>query len=544
MKKKLSPPSYLTDCFLSSYFFADILLNRHLEHDVMRDIYNKYAAIFHIHDTEKTDEYWTILMDDLFALADSPRSFHRLARLAKQYPDSLTNTEHYLLTHKGTAMARYEQLFPEDRDKTADTVLDIIEKKADGGHIECIALYGFLEYYGICLDTDSEAALRRIDKAASWNDLFAVLMSDAFGFEREKQHARLLALLDGAVGRESLHYLSKELGIKPSTVSDSIASALARAFCYEAITADRLNPDIDRLIDSTILSEDAKCRLLRSIHSPESIPVGIPLDITGQTAPTPELDRFKSPYEHRKSEYELLFGNLSMLDLRRTDLYKPLLILCRNDFVYDRYRTLLMKGFGNHPTASISFADGETPDLSSTKDNCLLAAMDRLRDRNSILILECCEELSPECAADLARFLPAKNRSKLRLASIPPAEVDMSGMLPILLSKKLPPLSVAQHCDIVTAAEPTPEEFRSLLAEKLSEISKLFGFDTIEIENDAAQFLFDYSSRDAMLLVNKTVAMHRGGKSKLKLTRTDLEHILSIHFTPTGNNGFWRNTAK
>ena len=145
----VTEPAYLRGAFLTNYLFADVLFSQYCTQDELRDIYDKYAKAFCICNQEWLNDIQNIVSSDLFNLADNTSDFNRLVRLAKQYPHKISPLESHVLSQKATAIQIKSDILLTNDDASFDTILRILERKANSGDTDCIALFGFLEHHGI-----------------------------------------------------------------------------------------------------------------------------------------------------------------------------------------------------------------------------------------------------------------------------------------------------------------------------------------------------------------------------------------------------------
>ncbi len=536
-------PAYLREAFLSEFFLADVLFTRFCTPEEMRAVFDRYAEVFRIRDADWLEEIWRTVSSDLFALADNAADFNRLLRLGKHYPDRLTATEHFILSQKAPAIRiRSEILRPCGEDTGFRTALSHLDRRASGGDVHSLSLLAFLQYNGFLLRKNRVFAAEKIKRAASWNHLFAVLMGLDLPGIAPIYRAKLCALFRNASDESTLGYLSDEYGIPEEAAPDKLALALEYAFARGTCKRDCLSPDLLKVMSSTVLDESTKCRLLRESDDSNRLTAELPLGIDRVTVLAPHTEVFGSDARERAEEFDRIRRNLSMLDLRGCSCYKPLLLVCENDLVLDFYRQALTRCFAGAPLSRIDLSEGE-PDLRyHAGDNRLISAMNKLRDRNSVLLLEHPEALSPEMAGELAKYLAPAGRRACKIRQHPTVELDLSGMLPILLATALPKREITAACDVVHAEALSRSEFQSVLKDLLDRQRVTFGVDSLSAEDEVAELLFDYAPATVPGLVNTAIATLREDSPHIRLTVATLKPILDARLAG-GPTGFWRRNA-
>jgi len=180
----VTEPAYLRGSFLSNYLFADVLFSQFCSIDELRNIYDKYAEVFCICNNQWLNEIWDIVSSDLFSLADNASDFNRLVRLAKQYPEKISEMESFVLSQKASAIQIKSDILLTNDDSSFDAILRILERKANGGDTDCISLFAFLEHHGgrvayerrategsrVLVAANMEETDWTIDLSGSWRD--------------------------------------------------------------------------------------------------------------------------------------------------------------------------------------------------------------------------------------------------------------------------------------------------------------------------------------------------------------------------------------
>ncbi len=539
----IAEPTYLRGMFLNAYFLADVLFSRFCKRQEMREIYDKYADIFLVKSRAWLDESWEIISSDLFALADNTADFNRLFRLTKQYPECISDAEEYILSQKASAVQIKSDILLTGEDVPFDSILRVLERRADGGDTDCISLLGFLEYHGIFFPQNVERAKKRFKTAALWNHPFSILMGAAYTTAASFYHKKLCALLHGSSCEEVVRYLQEALPMPPATAPDRVALALEHAFCQGTLQACRLNTDVMKVMCSAVLSENEKYKLVKTAREKESFSPEIPLNASRSTEIVVDLNKLQPASKTREAELEQIRTNLSMIDLRASSVYRPLLVICEDELVLDFYRETVKSCFASSALAQVTLSDRDKNIFSHSEENVFLSALDKAHDRNVVLLIDRCELLGEEGALELASYLKGETRKRYKTASTPSVEIDLSGILPILFATERPESSLLECCDVLLAGELSREEFRAVLTKELDKKKGDFVLSSLTMETDVPDFLYDYSSDTVMALVNKAIAQSRLTESDVSLTVPMLAGIIDRYYKSVNRSDFWRNTA-
>ena len=127
-------------------------------------------------------------------------------------------------------------------------------------------------------------------------------------------------------------------------------------------------------------------------------------------------------------------------------------------------------------------------------------------------------------------------------ATTPAAEIDLSGILPVLFSADTPDASILECCDVIYASELSPDEFRAVLEKELERKRNEFMLSSLTMEADVPELLYEYSSDTVMALIGQAIALGRQTASDVCLTVPMLRDIITSHYKSTDRNDFWRNT--
>lgn len=532
-------PTLLKESFLSNYFFADVMFSRFLATDGARIIFDRYADISGVKDEKWLNTMWDIISSDLFAKADTSSNFNTLLRLSCLFPDRFSENEQYILSLKSSAMQIKETILPSGDNITLDTTKSTIESKAQGGDTDCLALLAFLKYHGFFFAKDQESALKHIKTGACWNHFFCLLMGAQYDPNPHFYHEVIVAILSAPSQLETLNYLREGLNISADTKPYKPSVELEKAFHRGAFQRYKLCPDILKMISSSVLTEQTKCSIIKSANGKDMAHPDIPLNISKASELSYDLSKFRLFSESRSSECDKIIANLSVSDIRASSVYKPLLIVCQDKAAFDLYHIAISDCFKDSPFTILNFAAISDPSFAPCKDNIFISVLDKLQDKNAVVLLEHCEELSEENSASLSKFLSGSFRQNYKLNGSTQISLDLSGVLPIILTSSIPSKEICSKCDVVTASKMYPEEFIGLFEKVIEAKKDTFRLKALSVEKDALSLLARYEYETASILLDKAIGRLRADTSDVNVTSDEIRTIADIYCTKKESYSFW-----
>lgn len=538
-EKRTATPTFLKEMFLSCYLFADVMLSRFLAPDKAKNIYDQYAITFGITETKWLDDLWNIISSDLFQKADNSSNFNTLSRLSILYPDSFSADEMYVISIKAKAMRTKEEIVPYSQNITLNATMSTIESKAHGGDADCLALLAFLEYNGFIFKKSINEALYKIRLGANWNHFFCTLMGAQYENESLHYHKIMRAILSEPSQTDSLNYLSIFLNISPNTEPSKLSLELEQAFHRGALQRYKLNSDIQKIMASAVLNAQGKCAILRNTTRNDQFHSEIPLEIDSSTSLTYDLSKFDIFSASRLDEYNRVTSSICISDIRASSAFKPLLVVCRDKSVFKLYHYAFSKCFGENPFAVIDFATIGNPSFMPSKDNTLISAMDKLRNRNAVLLLEHCETLSEEDSCSFAKYLSGPFRRNIKLNGSSQVSLDLSGILPIVLTSAMPCQKICDECDVIMASNLYSDEFGILIERMLDEKKNLFRLNSLTLEDAAKFLLYKYDYDTISLLLDKAIGRLRSASVDVAITIDEIQQIYAMYGCKKQIFNFW-----
>ena len=391
--------------------------------------------------------------------------------------------------------------------------------------------------------SNAKQADKRLSTAASWNHFFATLMGCQWSSSKNFYNRKLCALFNSPSSESILEYLKSTLKIPSDLESDKIALALEYAFCQGAFQSCKVNFDVMKLMSSSVINENAKAKLIKAAKGKDFFSSEIPLNVTKDSEITFDPSKFPITSDVRQAEIEQICSNLTMIDLRDTSVYKPLLFVCEDELVLDYYRESIKNAFSGSAIAHIFLHEGDKCNLSHSNDNIFISSMDKHGEKNVVLLLDHCETLNPEGGVELSKFLKASNRKHYKTGSAPTVEINLSGVLPILFASALPDQSIVEQCDVILAAELTQSEFHKVLEKSFESKRDIFKLSSLSMDPAVVEFLFDYSSATVTNLLNKAIGQLRRTTKEVHITVEILQNIISKFYSTNTKDGFWRDST-
>ena len=522
MKTNNKPlPAYLKGAFLENYFFFDTVLGAYMQDDEIKNVFMEYARIFCIDDEEWLNDVFSALRTDVFKSAVDIRSFRMLSRVASFYVQDFSHLEQYLIANKLPVIHKLsENMFKEGSPRTCDRALRLTEAWAKDGDPDCLALEAFLEQNGVLIQRDRKASSKHIRKSAGWNHLFSLLMQLRYKTDDYDKTClpALAAVLSTPSAVEAFAHICRTYGIKEKIVPGVLQRALEKAFDKDMAKRDRMSVSRIRVISSPVLSVDAKKELL--LNCKDETLDNLPLKISARTPfePITKLN-CDSPLK-REEERKRILANLSVIDVRDSIDYEPLLLICPDEYVLEEYERVLRECFAGRKIGSIDVSDPRRAFISYDKNNALVDLLNKLGEAASVVFVKHCETLDRDMGRELVKLIRSDFRKNYPL-SHSPVTFDLSAMLPIMFSVGYPCEPIKEVCDIVELAPLSMKEFKKVVDAIVKEKTETFGLFSLSLSDDAKKELENYSVLEVRQLFDRALAGCRHSGKPVVLTRDD-----------------------
>ena len=534
-------PEPLVSAFLSQYFFMDAVLGDYMTEVEKQTAYYDMAEIFCLGSDPSLDHIYKIIQSDLLAQTNAYDNFCYLSRTMQLMPESFTPEEQYIIAQKSNGFAYYHETFKKGFFTTKSAALFGLEQAAKNGNTYAAALLSFLSYAGIVLPLNEGRALHGARKLSFWNDLFGVLLQlhradvtcvDQREKETDTFMQQLLSILCASLCNESeqemlahiVSYYAYDLPYDDQDTDDephenpviypnALATTLEKRLGSQALSGNVMNPTLLKVLRSPILSTHAKQNIITGFREGDTLDA-LPLHIRRVTSipPVTRLD-VDSPLA-RKDEYRHILANLSTLDARTSDGYRPLMLVCRDPYVLEEYMRVLREVFVSQslPAATTECVDLSLPasqTLLSGRDNkAMVNLLNKLKDACPVLFLKNCQDLDDGRTEMLFNFLQVDHRKYFPTA-YDNVTLDLSGILPILFATSAPSKTLSRVCDVITLKDVTSDEMSGVLDRILAQKCELYSLTSLDADDSAMGKLKTMTPATAAALVDKAIAHSR-----------------------------------
>ena len=361
-----------------------------------------------------------------------------------------------------------------------------------------------------------------------------LLMGLSYGSEKlsDRCASVLCAMMQTPAQADTLRHIAAYRDFKDGIAPDELARTMEQAFGRRALERSRLQANALKLLASPVLTVDTKKKLLQEKAEGDTY-TELPLSITEATPFEPVFELDGSAVLNRPEEARRIVANLSLIDVRDSIAYKPLLLVCRDAYVLSEYKRLLSATFGHRKVGYLDASDPNQPLLAEGKANAIIRTLDKLGDAASVIFIENCDELDEREGKEFVKFLRS-DYLRNHLVS-PSAAYDLSAMLPILLASSEPCEAICQACEKVELQPVAEEEARPIIDRILSDKARIFKLEALEMTPDARERLEDRPIPEVSELLDRAISRHRRDGRRITLTADSFAFDQDSHHTTT----FW-----
>ena len=157
------------------------------------------------------------------------------------------------------------------------------------------------------------------------------------------------------------------------------------------------------------------------------------------------------------------------------------------------YKQAIIGALSSAPVVKLDATLLDAQDLSETKDNVFLRAVSDSGRMSTVFLIENCHLLSDAAGRELSKYIRGDVRSSFRL-NHPQVTVDLSPCLIILFGEGEVPEQLADMCDVVRAAMPTPDEKEAVVRAILDYKRITYGLDRLDVSDTVMKSLVSKSS--------------------------------------------------
>ena len=517
-------PMHITHEFLSCINIFDVLIGKYLEDEEYRSHLSRIARFFGIRDKELLDAYISILKSDVIRGADCESKFNLLCRAIEFFPDKFSDDVRTVVNHRKYAIDINNKIAAAGDSKSLEGVIGGIGHFATAGDVGCMSLLAYMKLYGIFVKKETSEAIKLVRSAALWNNTFALIIGIKHDKHKANYYPILKAIFSAASQEEAYKHLEKHLEIPEDTTVSPIAIALEKRFYNNLSYKDRISQPIIDIIKSVVLTESSKVHLIKTASNNPDFS-SIPLGITSNSPLTlPKKLQIKRP-TGRDHEITAILSNFALhnhMGITGAE-YKPLLIICPDEYTLDTYKQAIVKAIHPDNLVRIDLKCAPAQSFSPLNDNPIVSEMNNAASASVVALIEGCENLNEVGQADLGRFL--RTSAKGELHHHHNLRFDYSNIVPILMSTKTVCQKLLSECDVVKLSpikeSDKPEIIKGLIDDK----KQAFSLESISIEDAAIKCLSRLPVATISSVIDRVVSLKAQGGHAL-ITDKDVEPLI------------------
>ena len=515
---------YIVYSFLTYINTIDVLIGKYLDRDEYQTHYSRIARLFGIRDKELLDTYRKVLASDLVSGADRESKFNLLCRAIEFSPHKFSEDMRTVVNYRISAIDIKKKIAENGDSESLDGIISGMGHLALAGEVGCMVMLAYMKLYGIFVKKDVSGAIKLIRNAALWNDPLALIL----GMKHDKNKAAypsvIKAIFTSASQDEAYKHLERHLEIPEDTEVNSIALALEKRFYNKLSGKDRISQPIIDVIHSKVLNESSKVHLIETASKDPDFSA-LPLNLTRKTPiALPKKLSFKRPCG-RENEIATILSNFALYSHSRTSTaeYKPLLIICPDEYTLDSFEQAIIKSFHQNSIIRVDLKCTPPSNFSPLNDNPIVSEMNSYTNACVAVLIEGCSELSETCQADLVRFLRAS--AKRELHQHHNLRFDYSGILPILTATSAVAPELMAECDVVKLAPAKENDKSELIRGIIDDKKQVFKLESISIDDEAIRSLARHPLSTISSVIDRAVSLKAEDGHAL-ITHKDIAPLL------------------
>ena len=516
--------TYIFTSHLQYYNVFDVLFGPYVTPEEKRACYNRYAKLFGIRDKEQLNSYYACLSDYLIRDADTEGKFSLCCRALEFSPNSFSEEMHDIVNARKEAMNIKNKIAEEGDASTLDGIISGVGRLAMAGDVLCTGVLAFIKFCGIFVRKDNQGAIRLVRNAAHWNDLFANILAIKHDKAKTSYPSIIKAVLTVASQEDAYKHLERHLMLSEDVMEDPIAIALEKRFYSDRSSKKTIQFPIIDLINSTILTDDTKVALLDSAAKEPDVS-RLPLNITRNTPIALPKKLCGKRFSEREAEVRAILSNFSLYThSRHTPMaYKPLLLICRDEFVLDSFKQAILKSCGTANPILVDLKRHPNAGFTPMMENPIVSEMNVNGNASATVLIEGFSDLPEEYQNTLAGFLRVCARGELH--NIGSLRFNYSGILPILFAATAVAPALQKECDVVRLAPFKDEDKSEFIRGIIDEKKSVFHLDSIDIDEDAIKSLSSHPLTVISAVIERVVSLKAIDGNTL-ITNSDITPFL------------------
>lgn len=509
--------NFLTEMLLSEYFSCvTILLNQTFDRE---EVLRRLEDIFMISEEESVNIRSSLSLPAVVEI-ETEQDYFRYLRIKKYlYPGESqkgrADFEDEVIEIKGntiSALTAIEGLTGMGRTETETG--KVLLDHAAAGNVHALRTVGFLLCEGIFLDRDMELGIKYLKRAASWNDVRALIMLMFYDFSSLKRNMNLL--------RYALNNMSKEKCFVDverrygSLVREDYREAvlLEKLFRLGILKRDSYASSYARILFSSAISYKDKEKLLFSSSKEFVAEIGdLPLKLSPDNMCRYDISMLDENMPvKREAELNAVRQSIVNSDMRTSAAYLPLCLSSDSQVMLRMYADAIEKSVSDAHVVRIDISELGAYDFEPNKNNIFVRSCED--DKENIYFLFFKGEISEKKLELLKTFLKSSNRKAFRL-NAPGVSLDLSPVLPICFCDSMNESELRPYCNIVSIGRVLNDEKPAVIKSVLRAKEKEYGIPEISVSEKIKKELCSMTIDEAERCLDEIVRERRRKGEKL-----------------------------
>lgn len=533
----------LREGFLTFYYLITSVCRGYLDKETEEKIFGELREVFCLPKTDEINRLYTASCAEVYRGISDLSSYERLCRMMEYAEKTgqdmgILPLDRLILAQLRTAVHKKAAILSQEKNTTLETILTSLQCSASNGNIDAMLLTAFMEYHGICVSRDPERALRRMRLCARWNNLCGNLFCLSYDAARGKEYLSVLsAILKGASQKQVYDVICRRHGEGEEVEKNATAALLEKVFSMGMQKRERYDRAFARVAFSDVIATEDKEKLLLG-HGQEGASLeALPLDLRYGTI-TLDAAPWQSAPLKRTGESEKIMQNITVAVRCSGEVYKPLLLLCNDDYVTDMYADLLKKTLCGATVAEIDASTLSERDFAKDTDNIFVRTLAATKRADTFFFLRNADALTETGAEEAARMFDPDYRRRFKLFH-PSVSLDLSGIRFVLFASGRSALGrhFRQVCDTVSPENVNEKEKEVAVKHAFRVFREKFGLPELDMENGAClSYLSAMDSRQMLQTLDG--AMRRAVYSGSAILTLALLQQAGTEATASGKGGF------
>ncbi|MGN0789251.1 MAG: hypothetical protein ACI4MY_04875 [Christensenellales bacterium] len=515
------------ELFLSEYFLFKAVLGNSVGDE--KNLFDYLNKIFMI-PTLQSEQLFCLISDPSIQQFNTKEEYQRRVRIhrfvaGKSESNDQNDYLEEIVKIKGNAILLAEESgFLPSYDATQNMILDTLTKYANSGRVQALKILGVMQCLGIVVEKNKDDGLKKLNKAAEWNDCFSNLCL-AYNYQNQVKDYnfplnRLRLILIGTPLEELYRTAHAKYGDYIETDAAEVV-VLNKAFKAGVLKPEVIDAVNSRLIYSYILSEKDKEKTLFSADKIYTSNVlDLPLRLKGWSTNYGKDMTLDNMAIQRKGEIERIIAAFNNTILVKTECYHPICICSNSKYLLRSYCNAISEDLTSGRVKThcevIDVANLSGYDVEPTANNVFLRSIDE--NRHNVIILDMQEDVDPTVFDQVKNFLQTAKRAKFHLCN-PNVTLNLKSVLPVCLCNNRNAQKLKNYCDVIALSPVNAQEFDVAVGDIISDKQRQFGDIEIKLDGNPQEIFGSIDVDFADEVITFAILNNRLGNQTITLNR-------------------------